>query len=133
METSVVHVRRVDGSDADDVVLDGDRRTVPLMLMDGKRVDASELDDRTKAYLERNVDLQNAWQKNRGYRGLRPQNQPGQDMPAGARKPKPGLPGYDAAPPEDGRRATIDDAERTRSRAQAEYVDRISGAWKRKG
>lgn len=116
METSVVRVTRRDRSNVtegykydDEIVEDGEHVTRPLMLMDGngKAIDTNELDEKHKSYLDWKLNvLPNSWRRGRVADDRR---RDGGDEDV---------------------RTTIDDAERVRSRAQQEYVDRISRAWR---
>jgi len=129
-----------DDDDGRRVIPDGHRVTVRMLMRDGVK-DAEPPDDRHKAYLDRNAYLQSAWQKNRAFRASRISELPWQQMPAGARKPRPGRARGDAAAVgdddrvrhiDDERRETIADCEAIRSKAQSDYVTRIASAWKRR-
>jgi hypothetical protein len=135
----IVSVRKVDDDD-DDVVADGKGVTVKLQMRDGAPADDAELDDRTRAYLERSADLASAWQQNRAYRAPKVRELRWLVMGPGARKPRAGLPGRDGISddrrdlPPDLRGAdarVFDDAknQQLRDQAQADYVKRLASAW----
>jgi hypothetical protein len=113
METSKISCRIVGGDD-DDEVRDGETISITMHMRDSAPAggDRQQLDDATKAYLERSARLSDAWRHGRGMPGVGKVGRVDDEELAAPRV------------------ATVENAQRLRDAAASEYAARVANAWR---